>query len=176
MYKSQSKVQIYNTLSYFVTHVLAAVLSSILLHHWCPSRSALTNPTSPPMSKLQHTHQTYTTKNIIATAHKPIIHNQQCHSRSTLTNPTQQTMSYPQCAHQFHTTNNVFFQIFFQYSLTTLQSKSTTNVLAAAHWSILHHPSALLYTFLGGSLPSEVFLSPRVRLPSYWPFVHFWRG
>ena len=52
---------IYSTLSYSTIHVLAAAHSPILNNHWYPSPSALSNPTPPPMSYQQRTHQSYTT-------------------------------------------------------------------------------------------------------------------
>ena len=51
--------------SYTTNNVLAATHSSILHHHQYPSRSTLTNPTPPPMSKPQCTHQFYTTNNVL---------------------------------------------------------------------------------------------------------------
>ena len=86
---------------------LAAAHSLILHHHRCTSRSALNNPTPPPMLlflpfKIMSTHPTSflighyannyklfsTPNNILAAAHSLILHNPQCPCRSALTNPT----------------------------------------------------------------------------------------
>ena len=110
--KSSFLIQDVNPPTILDNKALCRQLRVVQHHQQYPSRSALTNPTPPPMSQPQRTHQSYTTTDVLAAAHSPIIHHHrcfcsnlfnnvlplpscnailihnQCPSRSALTNPT----------------------------------------------------------------------------------------
>ena len=108
--------------------------SPILHHHRCPSRSALTNPTPSPLLLFNNS------------------------NRISPYNRAPPSMYQPQHTYQSNTTacwsilhhHNDFVLTFVNnvlplLSYITLQCYSTNDVLVAANWPILHHPTILLH-------------------------------